>query len=185
MQNYFNKFMKLSYNFKPLLHNRIILYLFFAVALFEAIYYLQIGDTFSFSTLILIGLLTSFFNKNMIIILFVAIVFTHILKYGRVSYSEGMENNEGDHKVVNKTTEKVMDEMDKIKDLTKKINTTIADSKDEKKNELIDNIQDIKETRDKIIENVQNMQPLLDKFQGYVEKFKEYKNSQNSEAASA
>jgi hypothetical protein len=182
MANIYNKIIKFTYNFNPLLHNRIILYFFFAVALFELIYYLNTKDMFSFSTLILIGILTSFFNKNMTIILLTSIVFTHLLKYGPSSYSEGMENetekdSEQEHEDDSKTPDEVIGDLSKIKSLSEKINK-ITNGKDDKKNVLIDNLQDIKETRDKIVENVQNMQPLLDKFQGYVDKYKEYKNSQ-------
>jgi predicted transcriptional regulator len=182
MAKLLNKIKNLSYNLGPLLHNRIILYFFTAVALFELLYFLTINDMFAFSTLILIGILTSFFNKNMTVILFIAIIFTHILKYGRSSYSEGMDNKDEDvDKKLSSTesSDQVVDELSKIKNLSEKINK-IADTKDDKKNDLIEHLQDIKETRDKIIENVQNMQPLLNKFEGYVEKFKEYKNSQGN-----
>jgi hypothetical protein len=175
--------MKITYDFKPVLHNRIILYLFTAIALFELIYYLNIKDMYAFSSLILIGLLTSFFNKNMTIILFIAIVFTHILVYGRGSYSEGMENesdgddSNGNDSDNNDPVDKATAQLSKIKNISNKINK-LAATKEDKKNDLLDNIQDIKETRDKIIENVQNMQPLLEKFQGYVDKFQDYKKSQ-------
>jgi len=192
MKNYFNKFMKISYNFSPLLHNRIILYTFCIVALFELVYFLSINDMYSFSTLILIGLLTSFFNKNMTVILFIAIVFTHVLKYGRSSFSEGMENKDETETVETESTEtdsskkektdspdNVMADLSKFKDLSDKINSMTGD---EKKNDLIEHLQDIKETRDQIVENVQNMQPLFEKFQGYIEKFQDYKNSQKMNA---
>jgi hypothetical protein len=86
-----NKILKFKYNFNPILHNRIILYVFFAIALFDLLYFLNNKDMYSFSALILIGILTSFFNKNMIVILFVSIILTHILKYGQKSYTEGLE----------------------------------------------------------------------------------------------
>jgi hypothetical protein len=147
---------------------------------------------YSFSTLILIGLLTSFFNKNMTVILFIAIVFTHVLKYGRSSFSDGMENKDETETVETESTEtdsskkektdspdNVMADLSKFKDLSDKINSMTGD---EKKNDLIEHLQDIKETRDQIVENVQNMQPLFEKFQGYIEKFQDYKNSQKMNA---
>jgi hypothetical protein len=189
MKNNFNKFMKVSYNFSPLLHNRVILYSFCIVALFELVYFLSINDMYSFSTLILIGLLTSFFNKNMTVILFIAIVFTHVLKYGRSSFSEGMDNKEESEstetesepskKTATDSSNNVLGDLSKFKDLSDKINAMTGD---EKKNDLIEHLQDIKETRDQIVENVQNMQPLFEKFQGYIEKFQDYKNSQKTNA---
>jgi ABC-type antimicrobial peptide transport system permease subunit len=181
--------LKLKYNFNPILHNRVILYSFFAIALFDLIYFLNTNDMYSFSLLILIGLLTSFFNKNMIVILFVAIVFTHILKYGKGSYSEGLDNMDSDD--VNKDTDEPNKDDDepnkdesnvdkisnKIQDFSKKIDTMVNNKDDDKHSELIDSLPEIKDTRDKIIGKVKDMQPLLEKFQGYVDKFQDYKKS--------
>lgn len=183
MANFFNRLTKFTYNLNPLLHNRIILYLFATIALFELVYYLNIKDMYSFSSLILIGILTSFFIKNMTVILFVAIIFTHVLKYGPNSYSEGMDDMDGENESKDESqpesnpTDKIVGDLSKIKNISEKINQM---TKDDKKSELIDNLQDIKDTRDQIVENVQNMQPLLEKFQGYVDKYQDYKNSQSS-----
>jgi hypothetical protein len=187
------KVLKLKYNFNPVLHNRAILYFFFAIALIDLIYFLNVKDLFSFSVLILVGILTSFFNKNMIVILFVSIIFTHILKYGRSSFSEGLDNMDKPEKQkdtsdadgkkndgVNK--DEVVDNLsDNIKNFSKKIDD-LAKTKDNKRAELIENLQDMKDTRDQIVDNVKSMQPLLDKFQGYVDKFNEYKKSTNNNA---
>ena len=106
-----NKLLKLKYNFNPILHNRVILYFFFAIALFDLLYFLNNKDMFSFSALILIGILTSFFNKNMTVILFVAIIFTHILKYGRSSF-EGLDNMDSKKEGIDGDEENVDDKKD-------------------------------------------------------------------------
>lgn len=172
-----NRLMKSSYNFSPVLHNRVILYVFFVVALFELIYFLTINDYYSFSTLILIGLLTSYFNKNMTVILFIALVFTHILKYGRGSYIEGMEDKEEDGTKEKKkdTSDNMTEQLSKMKDHSEKINKLSV--KDEKSEDLIDSLQEMKDTRKKIIENVENMQPLLQKFESFKDKFQNYKET--------
>jgi hypothetical protein len=185
--------MKLKYNFSPILHNRIILYFFFAIALIDLVYFLNIGDMYSFSVIILVGLLTSFFVKNMIVILFVAIVVTHLLKHGRSSFSEGMEGMDED---VVETDEKKSASSDKklttsdkkgastdkkssasLKDFTKNIEQIISKEEDPEQNELIEQLPEIKETRDKIVNHVKDMQPLLEKFQGYIDKFNDYNAS--------
>ena len=180
----FNKLMKLKYNFNPLLHNRIILYSFFAIALVDLVYFLNIGDMYSFSVLILVGMLTSFFNKNMTVILFIAVIFTHLLKYGRSSFSEGMEGMENDKSDDLKIPEfdKKSSDSDKkpaasLKDFSKNIEQIINQKEDETQNELIDKLPEIKETRNKIVNHVKEMQPLLEKFQGYIDKFNEYKET--------
>jgi histidyl-tRNA synthetase len=179
--------MKFKYNFSPVLHNRIVLYFFFAIALIDLVYFLNIGDMYSFSVLILVGLLTSFFIKNMTVILFTAVIVTHLLKYGRSSFSEGMEGMDSsetdDSDASEEKPKKKSISSDvvssKLKDFSKNIDNIIDNTKNEKQSELAKTMPEIKETRDKIVEHVKDMQPLLEKFQGYIEKFNTIKNSTN------
>jgi hypothetical protein len=176
--------MKLKYDFNPIIHNRVILYFLFFIALIDMMYFLNIKDMYAFSTLILIGLLTSFFVKNMTIILFVALITTHLLKYGRSSFSEGMKGSKDDSEEdKDDETGKSSSKLTKMKDLTKQIKelSTSKESSDSdsKRTELVESLSDMKETRDKIMEGVKDMQPLLEKFQGYAEKFNDYKGSSN------
>jgi hypothetical protein len=189
-----NKILKLKYNFNPILHNRVILYFLVILALFDLIYFLNTNDIFSFFVLLLTGFLTSFFNKNMTVILFITIIITHIMKYGRSSYSEGMDNMENEtiesnsnmdesKKDESKKDESKKDEAPTINSLTEKLKKytekmgSIVDNKDDAKStKVIQELNEMKDTRDEILQNVKNMKPLLEKFQGYVEKFKNYKN---------
>jgi hypothetical protein len=190
-----NKLLKLKYNFNPILHNRVILYFFFAIALFDLLYFLNNKDMFSFSALILIGILTSFFNKNMTVILFVAIIFTHILKYGRSSF-EGLDNMDSKKEGIDGDEENVDDKKDtkkvdeKKKDMTideaskkvKSISNRITDlvnvnQDDDANKELIDSLPEMRETRDEIISKVKDMKPLLKKYEGFIDKFKSISNN--------
>ena len=190
-----NKLLKLKYNFNPILHNRIILYFFFAIALIDLLYFLNMKDMFSFSALILIGILTSFFNKNMTVILFVAIIFTHILKYGRSSF-EGLDNMDSKKEGIDGDEENVDDKKDtkkvdeKKKDMTideaskkvKSISNRITDlvnvnQDDDANKELIDSLPEMRETRDEIISKVKDMKPLLKKYEGFIDKFKSISNN--------
>ena len=77
-----------------IIHNRFILYFIFFIALADLYYLTVAGDFFSVSIFILIGFLTSFFSKNMMIIFFIALTVTNILKYGtKIRHSEGFEQN--------------------------------------------------------------------------------------------
>jgi len=173
--------MKLKYDFNPIIHNRVILYFLFFIALIDMMYFLNTKDMYAFSTLILIGLLTSFFVKNMTIILFVALTTTHLLKYGRSSFSEGMKGSKDESE--DDETDKPSSKLKKMKDLTEQIKALGSSkedsSSDSKRTELVESLSDMKETRDRIMEGVKNMQPLLEKFQGYAEKFNDYKGSAN------
>jgi len=79
-----------------LLHNRFVLYFIFTIALLDIFYLINLKDyTFS-SIFVIIGFLTSFFSKNMIVILCIAMSITHILKFGTQGTLEGFEGDEGD-----------------------------------------------------------------------------------------
>lgn len=84
--------MKLSIS--KLLHSRILLYSIFLIALADFLYLVATNDFESASLFGVIGILTAFFSKNMIIILSVPIILTNIVKYGSVrkSRQEGLKN---------------------------------------------------------------------------------------------
>jgi hypothetical protein len=90
-----------------IIHNRFILYFIFFIALADLYYLTVAGDFFSVSIFILIGFLTSFFSKNMMIIFFIALTVTNILKYGtKIRHSEGFEDaDESDEKETNDSSD--------------------------------------------------------------------------------
>lgn len=74
---------------KSWLHNVYVLYFIFIIALGD-LYYLMASHSWFYMTLfVLIGFLTSFFSKNMVVILCIAIAFTNILKTALVNSREG------------------------------------------------------------------------------------------------
>ena len=102
MKNYFQNLLnKISnmkssgsmLNFKDLLHNRFILYFFLLISLVDLFYFANIRDTTSIAVFILVGFLTAFFSKNMIIIMVIALCSTHLIKFGiKNVINEGMED---------------------------------------------------------------------------------------------
>jgi len=80
-------------NMNAILHNRTFLYIVFAFSLLN-LYVFTVNREFVFITFfILFGFLTSFFSKNMVVILLLSAVLTNTIKYGSNLY-EGMENEE-------------------------------------------------------------------------------------------
>lgn len=79
-----------------ILHNRFVLYFIFIIALGNLLTLVYSRDYYSASIFVLIGFLTSFFSKNMIVILCIAIAFTNIIKYGAKAGVEGMTPNKTD-----------------------------------------------------------------------------------------
>ena len=76
-----------------ILHNIYILYFIFVIALADFLYLIYSSDFYSATIFVLVGFLTYFFSKNMIVILFLALAITNIIKCGRCS-EEGFENSE-------------------------------------------------------------------------------------------
>lgn len=143
---FLQKVMKMNKGTPDLIHNRSVLYLFVFMTIVDLFYFVSINDMVSIAIFILIGLLVSFFNKNMIVILFISITLTHILKYGtKIAISEGMEDNE-------ESTDKM--------------------SKEEFEN-VHGELEDFLKTQDKILSGMKEMEPLLSKAENFIEKWED------------
>jgi hypothetical protein len=84
-------------NIKPnvFLNNIYILYFIFIIAVGNLFYLLIENNVVFVTVFILIGFLTSFFSKNMIVILTTTMVFTNILKCGiSIRNTEGFDDSE-------------------------------------------------------------------------------------------
>lgn len=75
------------------LTNKWMLYLVLFSAVFDVFYFYQKDDVYAVTIFFIIGFLASFFSKNMVVILIIAIVFTHLIRYGK-NLSEGFEEEE-------------------------------------------------------------------------------------------
>ena len=81
-------------NFNDLLVNKTFLYVVFFLAISNVLGYLFLGDDTALTQFILIGIITYFFNKNMAVVLLVALIATNFLKVTTISVNrkEGMKN---------------------------------------------------------------------------------------------
>lgn len=79
---------------KSILYNRYLLYFVFAIALGNVVQLMTQQDHMSLVIMVVVGLLTSFFSKNMVVILCIALVVTNILKYGTKLRVEGFASEE-------------------------------------------------------------------------------------------
>jgi hypothetical protein len=66
-----------------LLHNKFVLYIVFFISIVMIFYYLVKNEINYIIVFLLVGFLTSFYSKNMIIILLLSIVITSLLKHSR------------------------------------------------------------------------------------------------------
>ena len=91
-----------------ILHNKVLLYITFLFSLFYLLFLAFKSNYRCLSVFILVGFITSFFTKNMIIILFFAITMTGLIQLDMPI--EGFEDNDNDN-------EKETDEKEKDKDI--------------------------------------------------------------------
>ena len=173
---------------QALLHNRGVLYALCVIALVQIVMYGNVKDFNSIITLLIIGFLVSFFSKNMIIILGVAIFATYIINYvPSRTISEGAENMKESAESKKESAESKKDGADKTtkpsvvdigKELAGSTEKAIAPTSAEKKKQLYDNLQgdfkDFQKIQDSILKTMKEIDPLLSRAESFIEKFEQY-----------
>lgn len=171
-------FTKLQANNK-LLTNQYILYVMVVIAVFDIFNSAVNQDATSVILMFLIGFLTSFFSKNMIVVIFVAVVLSNALKILKRNKVEGMKNK----KKTKKSKKDVSDENDDDEEELDEDETEALRNKGETMNEYTkrDTETAVKELekdypeflkiQKEILENVEKMNPLLEKAETFVSKY--------------
>ena len=76
-----------------ILHNRFVLYFVLFLALSDLLFLAMESEYISVAVFVLSGFVTSFFSKNMMVVMCVAMVITNILKYGTgIRLMEGLKD---------------------------------------------------------------------------------------------
>ena len=83
---------------KFILYNKYFLWGVLAFSLLNLLYMISGADYVSVIAFLLVGFVTSFFSKNMVVILTVSIVVANVLRFGARSVSEGMAEQEEEEK---------------------------------------------------------------------------------------
>ena len=166
-----------------ILHNRYLLYTVFIIALADFLYLGSIHDMTSVFVFVLVGLLVSFFNKNMIIVLSSGMIVANVLKYGGINQRlviEGFEEEvdeeveEPEEKVkVNDKVEVEIETPKKDKKTTKKTSET-KEEFGQDKNVVYTSVDDMAISEqdkmmlanEKLLERMNKYKPLLDTLQG-------------------
>ena len=155
-----------SSNVKSVLNNRFILYALSALVLLDLFY---LANSRSFNTIIifiLVGFLTSFFCKNMIVIMLVALFVAHILKSPR-SF-EGAEN-------MNKEDEEIEEEKPEDENYENKEKEEAEEPEDEK---IQEELKEFATVQKEIIDSMTKLEPLLNRADSFIEKFEKYSKSE-------
>lgn len=166
-----------------ILHNRYLLYIVFIIALADFLYLGSIHDMTSVFVFVLVGLLVSFFNKNMIIVLSSGMIVANVLKYGGINQRLVIEGfKEGVDEEVEEPEEKVkVEDKVEIEDKTpkkeKKPTKKPSETKEEfgqDKNVVYTSVDDMAISEqdkmmlanEKLLERMNKYKPLLDTLQG-------------------
>jgi len=168
---------------KNLIYNKTVLYVILIIALTNLFVIFQQNDIFSILIFFLIGFLTTFFSKNMIVILCMCLFFTNVLKYGRSAAGhqsfEGFESEEvvdasgsSIKKPKDMNPDKSNDESFESVNVDKKLDTKEKDIKNEEKDPAITQ-------QEKLLDNMNKYKSLLDTLQGITQNMKDIKGGSN------
>jgi cytoskeletal protein RodZ len=155
------------------------------MAVINLMFFASTNDIGSLVTLLIVGFLTSFFSKNMIVILFISLVFTHILKYG-TNINEGMENENFDSiegmenekkEKSDSTEEKKNVDTTEEKKTPKKSSEPMSDKNDVPNvKSLQKDFENFQSVQEQILTGMKAIDPLLTKAESFIEKFEKYKD---------
>ena len=159
-----------------MLHNRFFLYFIFLIALFDFLYLGYTNDFDTLSIFILVGLLTAFFSKNMIVILSTTVIVANVLKWSGYNDSfnkEGLTNKE-DEEEGKEEGEVEEDEEEETKSNTGEVKKKIKEDFGQDEKVVYTPVEDQKITEeDKMILAHENLlkkmnkyKPLLDTLSG-------------------
>ena len=158
-----------------ILHNRYVLYLIFIIALGNLLSLGYTRDYYSVSIFVLIGFITSFFSKNMIVILFIAVALSNIIKYGAKAGVEGMTDEAEVGTESAKKSAKKSESESESESLS--VETTEGSNKEkfgQDKNVIYTSDEDMEMAKtekmilsqEKILKSMNKYKPLLDTLQG-------------------
>lgn len=188
---------KSIFDFNPILSNSVVLYIFLFMAVIQMFFFLNTKDFQSLTIFIILGLVISYFNKNMIIILCLSLVITNIIKYGvkGVRISEGFQDKEDedeeDEELIKNSFEnlekneskkaviKKKDQVKKSNDLETNDDITKLEKDKNQLVELKSEFPEFKEIQTEIIQGIDKISPLLKKAESYMQKYENFKNSKD------
>lgn len=186
-----------------LLHSRYFLYFIVFITFLTICAHAITGDYITIIIFSIIAFLTSFFNKNMIVILSVALTISIVLtntvmkkykflqQHHSVEGFDGKDNNDDEEEYDKKkeagkndkdseTKKKEPDTKKKGADTKKKLPKGDTDEKKKDLQLLKNDYDEFKGIQDKIMEGIQDINKELDKAEKFVNKYEEYKNKHSA-----
>ena len=157
-----------------ILTNKWILYVVLFIGIVDLFNFYSNGDTIAIAIFFVAGFLTTYFSKNMLVILIIAIAITHIARFGSNAHTEGMETEEEEEPVDEGMEEEEEDPVDEgitdANDATKKtaddlakISSAISTIKPIQPDEIAGQTEALIEQTKKVQENMALLEPYLKK----------------------
>jgi hypothetical protein len=142
------------------LHNRLILYFLLFISIINLTFNGLMGNFLIPTLFILIGIVISFFNKNMIVILTISLISSNIIEYGtKLKYNEGMEiENEEETK---KDKKKKDEKSENVIPYEKKKEDTSTVANNKAIEGMQEQYKDLMELQDKILGNFESLEESL------------------------
>jgi hypothetical protein len=166
-----------------MLTNKWVLYFIFIVGFYDVINFYQQGNMTAFAIFFIVGFLTAFFSKNMIVIIVTAIAVSHLVTYGN-KMSEGLKNKQEEEEEDEEEEDEGFEEgVDEEEDVEEEENTMTEEDEEEedttkktKKKESFcklgdptcDQTADLLKKQTELMAKMNKLQPLLDKAESLI-----------------
>jgi flagellar biosynthesis GTPase FlhF len=147
-----------------ILYNKWVLYFIFIVGIYDVVHFYQRGNIMAVAIFFIVGFLTSFFSKNMIVVIVSAIAVSHIVAYGN-KMTEGFEEEEEEEKEAFEKEEEEKEGFDEEEEEEEKKEEKKEEEKEEEKetfkesaksksssNDLINDMNNLLKRTEKLIE---------------------------------
>jgi hypothetical protein len=150
-----------------MLNNKWILYFIFVVGIYDVISFYQRNNLVAVAVFFIVGFLTSFFSKNMIVIIVMAIAVTHLITYGN-RMTEGLKNADGEEDEDNDEEEEegfeegIEEEEDVEEEETKK-EMEEEEPMEKMTTKSDDQTGELLKKQNELMAKMNQLQPLLDK----------------------
>lgn len=169
---------KFNISFNPVISNTPLLYAIVLLSCLDIMYMFQANKFNALFVFFLSAMIMTYFSKNMMVILFFALVITHIFRFGS-NVSEGMESKNkektGEEEEASEDKPKKKADIDEVVD--DMINNMTEDEKTEiieNKDEITKDFDEVSKLQETMINNVKALEPILNKAEKFMNKYGKY-----------
>jgi hypothetical protein len=183
LENVFNKLWRLvPSTYGGILTNKWVLYFIFVIGIFDVINFYQSGNITSVAIFFIVGFLTAFFSKNMIVVIVAAIAVTHLITYGN-KVSEGLDEEDDEEEGFEEEEEEdkegfeegVDEEEEEDEGFEEGVDDETEDASEEKKKEektdsfvTNDQTNELLKKQKELMDNMNKLEPLLQKAENMI-----------------